>query len=97
MLSTDDYWPVLNQNLWQVRGKWVLMVRILGREGADRRTAGRFYVLVVQAVLLFRSDIWVVTLQLEKALAGFHHQAIRRMAGMGPECKLYGTWVYTPI
>ena len=30
----------------------------LGREGADRRTLGRFYVAVVQAVLLFGSKTW---------------------------------------
>ena len=40
------------------------MVNILGREGADRRTAGRFYVAVVQEVLLFGSEMWVMTPQL---------------------------------
>ena len=61
------------------------MVKILGREGSDRRTAGRFYVAVVQAVILFGSEKWVVTPQMEKALAGFRHQAFRQMAGMGPK------------
>ena len=49
------------------------MTKILVMEGADKRTAGRFYVAVVQAVLLFGSETWVLTPQLEKALAGFHH------------------------
>ena len=35
--------------------------------------------------------------QLEKALTGFHHQEVRRMAGMVPKRQLDGTWVYTPI
>ena len=35
--------------------------------------------------------------QLEKYLTGFHHQAVRRMAGMVPKRQLDGTWVYTPI
>ena len=52
------------------------MVRILGIEGVDMRMAGRFYVDVVQAVILFGSGTWVVTLRVKKALAGFHHRAI---------------------
>ena len=46
------------------------MVRILGREVEARRTVGIFYVEVVQAVILFGSEMWVVTPCLEKAIAG---------------------------
>ena len=38
-----------------------------------------------------------MTPRLEKALAGFHHWAVRRMVGMGLEHKQDGTWVYPPI
>ena len=34
-------------------GKVGKMVKILGREGLDRMTAGSFYVVVVQVVILF--------------------------------------------
>ena len=51
--STDDNWTAVYHNLHRAKGKWGEMVRILGREGADRRTTGRFYVAVVQAVILF--------------------------------------------
>ena len=50
------------QRTW---GKWGRMVNILGREGVDRKTAGRFYVEVVQAVILFELETWVVTPQLD--------------------------------
>ena len=71
------------------------MVRILGIEGADRRKAGRLYVSVVQGVLLFVSETWVVIPQLNKALVGFHHWVVLRMVEMGPKLQLDGTWVYT--
>ena len=58
---------------------------------------GRFYVAVVQAVILFGYKTWVLTPQLEKSLEGFHHQAERRMEGMGPKLQQGGTWVYPPI
>ena len=59
--------------------------------------AGSFYVAVVQAVLLFRSETWFLTPRLEKYLERFRHRAARRMAVMGPKGLLYGTWVYLPI
>ena len=72
-------------------------MKILGREGLDRRTVGMFYVAVVQAVIIFESETWVLTPRLEKALEGFHHRVVRRMRGMVPKCQRDGTWVYTPI
>ena len=53
--------------------------------------------VVVQAVLLFWSDIWVLIPRLEKSFVGFHHWAVRRMASMGPKNQCDETWVYTPI
>ena len=72
-------------------------MNILGREGADRRKAGNFYVAVVQAVLLFGYEMWVLTPQLEKSLKGFHHRAVRRISGMFPKRQRDGKRVYTPI
>ena len=65
----------------------------MGREGVDKRMEGRFYVAVVQAVLLFVSKTWVLKPQLEKALAGFHHRAARQIEGMGPKLQTDGMWV----
>ena len=52
---------------------------------------------VVQAVLMFGSNKWVLTPRLEKALTGFHHQSKWRMTGMGPRRWPDGMWVYPPI
>ena len=40
MLSSNDYWPVVEHNLQRVWGKWVRLVKILGREVVDRRIEG---------------------------------------------------------
>ena len=61
------------------------------REGADRRTVGIFHVAVVQEVLLFWSEIWVMTPQLEKALKGLHNREVGEIAGTGPKCQQDGT------
>ena len=83
----------MEQNLQRVWVKWGWLTKIFGREGVDKRKAGRFYVTVVQAGLLFGYKTWVLTPQLEKALKGFHQQAERRMAGMGYKHQKDGTWV----
>ena len=48
-------------------------------------------------LLLFGFETWVLTPRLEKALAGFHHWAAWRIAGMGPKRHPDRTWVYPPI
>ena len=51
----------MEQNLRKARGKWGQLSKILVIEGADRIMPGRFYVAVVQAVLLFGYETWVLT------------------------------------
>ena len=40
LLSSDEYWLEVEQILRRVRGKWGRLAKILGREGAERRTVG---------------------------------------------------------
>ena len=95
--SSDTDWPEVEQNLWRAQGKWGHLEKILGREGADKITVGRFYVAEVQAVPLSGSKMWVLILWLDKYLERFHQWAVRRIAVMGPRRQQDGTWVYTPI
>ena len=46
---------------------------------------------------MFGSETWVLNPRLEKAHAGFHHQASQQMEGMVPKHNPDGTWVYPPI
>ena len=47
LLSSNNNWTAVEQNLKRAQEKWVQLEKILGREGSDRITAGRFYVAVV--------------------------------------------------
>ena len=78
-------------------GKWCQMVNILGIEGAYRSTYGKFSVAVVQAVLLFGLETWMVTTCIKNSLIGFHHREFGRMADRVPEHQLNGIWVYPSI
>ena len=57
------------------------MTRILSREGADPRVYVFFFKSVVQAVLLFGSEIWAVTLCMGRALGGFQDQVSQQLTG----------------
>ena len=48
LTEVDDNWPSVITNLWKTRKVWARLSRILqvlGREGADLRTSGRFYIV----------------------------------------------------
>ena len=47
--------------------------RVLSREGADKRVSGIVFKAVVQQVLLFGAETWVLTPRIERALDSFMH------------------------
>ena len=47
-------------NIKKVQNKWMRVLRILGQKGADDKTSGMFYKALVQLVLIFGSETWVV-------------------------------------
>ena len=71
------------------------MTQILRREGALSRVSGFFFKAMVQAVLLFRSETWVVTHHMGKSLGSFHAQVARRLMGRLPQRKPDRKWTYT--
>ena len=58
--SLDDAFPELVGNLHNARKRWVRLLIILQREGANPRVSGMFFKAVVQAVLLFGSEMHCV-------------------------------------
>ena len=81
MTAGDDDWPAVAGNLKKARRSWGRLSRILGREGATAQISVTYFKSVVQQVLLFRAETWVVTPRMEKALSGFLHGAARRLTG----------------
>jgi L-rhamnose mutarotase len=57
-----------------------------------------FYKAVVQSVLLFGSETWVLSQPMLTALEGFHWRVARRIADNQPYLdRQTGEWVYPPI
>ena len=55
---------------------------------------GKFYLTIVQAVLLYGADSWVVKKGDMRKLQSFHHRAVRYMSGTHIQKKINGEWVY---
>ena len=51
------------------------------REGANAKTIAKFYLAVVQAVLLYGADSWTISQKNLTKLRSFYHQAVRYMTG----------------
>ena len=65
----------------RARQKWNSIARILKREGANAKTMAKFYLAIVQAVLLYGADSWTITKKNLIQLRSFHHRAVRYMTG----------------
>ena len=91
----DDDWTLVVNNLSRARAVWKWMTRILSREGAEPRVSIFFFKAVVQAVLLFGLETWVVTPRIVRVLGGFQDQVPRRLTRRIPWQKNDGKWEYT--
>ena len=60
ILVTENNWPTVARNLAWAKTVWRRMSHILSREGATPWMYGLFYKAVIQAVMLFRAETWVV-------------------------------------
>ena len=67
----DNDWLEVMGNLWKAPKKWESLSRILVKKGADACMPGTFYKAVVQVVLLFGSETWVLTPHMGQNLGGF--------------------------
>ena len=57
-----------------------------------------FYKAVVQSVLLYGCETWVITSQVLRVLESFHHRVARRLSGMTPRyLPREDRWHYPPI
>ena len=63
----------------------------------DARTTGTFYKAVVKVVLLFGSEMWLMTPQIGRTLGGFQHRVARQLAGIQPQKNVEGVWEYQPF
>ena len=90
----DNDSACIKDQISKARRQWNCIAKILKRDGADCRTMTRFYLTVVQAVLLYGSDSWTVKKSDIKRLNSFHNRALRYMTGQHIKRLENGEWYY---
>ena len=94
MTEDDDDSKNILEQLKRARLKWNSISKILKREGANAKTMAKFYMAVVQAVLLYGAESWTITKKNWSKLRSFHRRAMRYMAGQHIRQRKDGTWKY---
>ena len=79
----DDCLAVVG-NLSESRKSWIRMTRIPSQEGEDPKFSGLFFKAVVQLVLLFRAEMWVLTPRMERYLSRFQHKVAWQLTWIQP-------------
>ena len=97
LTAEDDNWPAVTGTLRKYRNIWMRMTKILSREGADPKVSGFFLKAVVQAVLLFGAEMWVLTPWMERALSTFQHRVVRQLNRSYTRRRRDGRWDYLPL
>jgi hypothetical protein len=92
--NKDDDRPTVMENLKKARMKWGRISRILSKDGANPKAMASFYKAIVQSVLLYGSESWVLTLAMEKQLQSFHRRCARYMTGQNIRQNEDGSWTY---
>ncbi len=62
----------MRRNPKKAQGCWAWVSRVLRAENATLKTCGMFYKVTMQAVLLYGSEMWSLSLSSMKGLEGFH-------------------------
>ena len=82
----------IENNLQRARAVWGRISPVLKSDGVSPRCMGRFYLTIVQAVLLYSSESWVISRRLQRRLDTFHHRCARHMAHQHIRQRPDGTW-----
>ena len=79
-LSDKNRLAVL-RNIRKVRQVWGRLGKLLRREGADPFVLEIFYLAVVQAVLIFWAETWVLMAAMPKTLESVHVGFLSQVVG----------------
>ena len=96
-MVVDGECTVVVNNLQRAHQKWARLNRVLSREDVDARTLGRMHWEVVQLVMLYVSETWLMTTLIGNILGGFYHKVACSLMGRQPLRGRYGIWVYPPL
>jgi Reverse transcriptase (RNA-dependent DNA polymerase) len=96
LTNKDSDSAAVESNLQKARMKWGRISRLLTREGTYPKAMASFYKAIVQSVLLYGSESWVLSQEMERKLQSFHHRCARYIAREHIQQDEQGNWTAPP-
>ena len=81
MTASDKDWLAVAGNLHKAKKSWSCLSMIFLKVRGNSRVLGNFSKAVVQAVLLFETDMWVIIHCMGRTLGGFQHRVDQQTTG----------------
>ena len=97
IFDSDDDTETIKRQINKTKYRWMRLSRVLKRRDANPLIMGSFYKAVIEAVLLYGSESWVISENNMKNLRSFHNKCARHMVGY--HIKLdnkTNTWTHPP-
>ena len=79
--DTDCDSKCIQENIKKATMRWNCIAKILKDEGADSKSMAKFYITIVQAVLLYGAESWCIKKRDMSRLNSFHLRAVRYLTG----------------
>jgi Reverse transcriptase (RNA-dependent DNA polymerase) len=92
--AEDNDQKAVMYNLNKAKQQWGRLSRVLASVKGKPKTMAKFYMAIIQAVLLFGSETWALTKEMEGRLDAFHHRCARHLTQRHIRQKPDGTWDY---
>jgi len=96
LATNDNEWPTIYRNLQRARQQWARISRLMRTEHVEKKAAGMFYKAIVQSVLLYCCETWVIDERMLQTLSAFHHRVSRHITKCHPTLR-DGIWHYPAV
>ena len=90
--QTDDDCPAVRRNIMRARLVWGRLGTLLRREWAYPKVSASFYREVVQAIIFYGSEMWVLLASIAKSIEGTHTEFLKIVTGKRAKQLGYGIW-----
>jgi hypothetical protein len=96
LTQNDNDTAAIEGNLLKARNRWARVRKILAQSGATPKHMVSFYLTIVQAILLYGAETWVLSDAMKRKLSSFHNRCARYLTHMPIHQNAEGTWILPP-
>ena len=90
-------WAALYAKTSKAQKLWGVVAKVTRQTGVYVKSQAMMYNVVVQTVLIYGCESWVVKGVMMMVLEGFHHIVARRLAGLMARRGKNGEWEWPPV